>query len=221
MINVLIVDDNPIVRAALDGFLRTSADVNVVGHAADGREAVAAARRYRSDVILLDHRMPVADGLSVIETLTRYSAVLVLTSDADPALISGMLRRGARGYLVHGAFDPPELLRAVQAVAGGQGWLSPVAASVAATALREQGALEHAEDERLRRKRALRARYGLTDREQEVLDLLCRGLSNASVAHRLGLTEKTVKNHLNHVFTKLRVHNRTEAVVRWTGLDGP
>jgi RNA polymerase sigma factor (sigma-70 family) len=216
VIEILIVDDNPIVRAALDGFLRTSEEIRVVGHAADGREAVLAARKLHPDVILLDHRMPVADGLSVIETLTRYAAVLVLTSDADPALISAMLRRGARGYLVHGAFDPPELLRAVLAVAGGQGWLSPVAASAAVSALRNQAAQERAQDERVERERAHRARYGLTDREREVLDLVCQGMSNASVAHRLGLTEKTVKNHLNHVFTKLRVRNRTEAVVRWT-----
>jgi len=134
-------------------------------------------------------------------------------------LISAMLRRGARGYLVHGAFDPPELLRAVLAVAGGQGWLSPVAASAVASALREQAARERAERERVERERAHRDRYGLTEREREVLELVCRGMSNASVAGRLGLTEKTVKNHLNHVFTKLGARNRTEAVVRWTGSE--
>ena len=80
---------------------------------------------------LLDHRMPVADGLSALGELSRLSDVLVITSDADPDLIGRMLRGGARGYLVHGAFDPGELRRAVLAVAAGHGWLSPVAAAVA------------------------------------------------------------------------------------------
>jgi DNA-binding NarL/FixJ family response regulator len=161
--------------------------------------------------------MPVADGLSVIGELDRHSSVLVLTSDRDPALIGRMLRGGARGYLVHGEFDPAELHRAVLAVAGGQGWLSPVAAAVATASVRDQVTREREHRDREEQHRRARARYGLTAREEEVLELLAEGLTNAAVAKRLMLTEKTAKNHVSHIFAKLGVNNRTEAVVRWTG----
>jgi DNA-binding NarL/FixJ family response regulator len=206
--SVLIVDDNPVVRDALRGVLDLSDDVRVVGEAGNGRDALALALRHRPDVTLLDHRMPIADGLSIVDELARHTAVLALTSDASPGVIASMLRGGARGYLVHGHFDPPDLLRAVLAVAGGQGWLSPVAASVAVSvarsALREQGIRHAAQDS-----------FGLTDRERDVLDLLCDGLSNATIAQRLRLTEKTVKNHLYNAFAKLQVGSRTEAMLRW------
>jgi DNA-binding NarL/FixJ family response regulator len=217
MIEVLVVDDNPIVRGALRGFLDGCDDVRVVGEAGDGREAVATARRLRPTVTLLDYRMPIADGLSVVEPLAQYTSVLVLTSDDSDDLVAAMLRGGARGYLVHGHFDPPDLLRAVLAVADGRGWLSPNAASAAASALREQGSRERAHRDRAEHRRLAQARFGLTRREQDVLYLLCQGLSNAAIGHRLALTEKTVKNHLNHIFAKLQVTSRTEAVVRWSG----
>jgi DNA-binding NarL/FixJ family response regulator len=213
MIDVLVVDDNPIVRAALRGALAGAADVRVTAEAGNGRDAVTQARLVTPTVTLLDHRMPVADGLSVLAELSAYTCVLVLTGDADPALITRMLRGGARGYLVHGAFDPAELRRAVRSVAAGRGWLSPVAAAVATAAVRGQTEPDHG----LRRERDARSRHHLTGRERDVLDLLAEGLSNAAIAHRLLLTEKTVKNHLQHVFTKLAVTNRTEAVLRWTG----
>ncbi|WP_432842672.1 response regulator transcription factor [Dactylosporangium sp. CA-092794] len=205
MIRVLVVDDNPIVRAALRGYLDASAACTVVAEAADGQEALAEARRTGPAVTLLDHRMPLADGLSVLPELTRLTAVLVLTSDPDPVLIARMLHGGARGYLIHGAFTPAELHRAVEAVAAGHGWLSPAAAAVATASMRVHP-LPRAHP-----------RHGLTRREQDVLDLLAEGLSNAAIAHRLLLTEKTVKNHLHRAYAKLRVTNRTEALLRWTG----
>ncbi|PRY36779.1 LuxR C-terminal-related transcriptional regulator [Umezawaea tangerina] len=216
MIDVLVVDDNPIVRAALRGFLDSTDSARVVAEAGDGRQGLTLARRLRPAVTLLDHRMPVADGLSVLGELCRYTAVLVLTSDADPGLVGGMLRGGARGYLVHGEFDPDELLRAVLAVACGQSWLSAPAAAVAVTAVREQADRERARHEQLEWQRQDRIRLGLTRREEDVLGLVAEGLSNAAIARRLVLTEKTVKNHLHHAFTKLRVGNRTEAALRWT-----
>ncbi|MBV1850511.1 LuxR C-terminal-related transcriptional regulator [Catellatospora tritici] len=213
----MVVDDNPIVRAALSGYLELCADLCVSAQAADGREAVALARRDRPTVTLLDYRMPVADGLSVLGELIPHTRVLVLTSDASPDLITGMLRGGACGYLVHGAFDPPELYRAVVAVAAGHGWLSPVAAAVAAATVREHAEHERARRDLAERQRLTRSRFGLTRREQEVLAQLAQGLSNAAIAHRLMLTEKTVKNHLQHIFAKLGVTRRTEAVAVWTG----
>jgi DNA-binding NarL/FixJ family response regulator len=214
MIEVLVVDDNPIVRAALRTFLSGADDILVVGEASDGRTALATAQRLRPTVTLLDHRMPIADGLSVIGRVAEHTSVLVLTSDSDPDLIAGMLRGGARGYLVHGQFDPPELLRAVRAVASGQGWLPPAVAAVTLRALHDQAVEERVKTDRLRHDRES---FGLTRREQEVIDLLCSGHSNAAIGRRLLVTEKTVKNHLNHVFMKLGVTNRTEAAIRWSG----
>ncbi|GAB2627358.1 DNA-binding response regulator [Paractinoplanes abujensis] len=214
MIDVLIVDDNPIVRSAIRTYLGTDEDIRVVGEASDGRTALVAAQRLRPAVTLLDHRMPVADGLSVISRLADQTAVLVITSDSSADVIAGMLRGGARGYLVHGEFDPPELLRAVRSVAAGSGWLSPAVASVTISVLRDHAAAERAGTDRMRRDREA---YGLTAREREVLDLITDGYSNAAIGRRLTISEKTVKNHLNHIFGKLGVTNRTEAAMRWTG----
>jgi DNA-binding NarL/FixJ family response regulator len=215
MIDVLIVDDNPIVRSAIHAFLAAGDDVRVVGEAADGRTALTTAQRLRPTVTLLDYRMPVADGLSIIGRLAQHTAVLVLTSDSGEEVIAGMLAGGARGYLVHGEFDPPELLRAVHAVAAGGGWLSPAVASVTISAIREHAAQQRAATDRNDQLQRDRQRYGLTARERDIVELICAGHSNAAIGRRLLITEKTVKNHLNHIFAKLGVANRTEAAMRW------
>ncbi|MHA6761057.1 LuxR C-terminal-related transcriptional regulator [Streptacidiphilus sp. PAMC 29251] len=217
VVEVLIVDDNPIVRAALGGFLAASERVRVVGEAANGLDALDLARRLRPAVVLLDYRMPLADGLSVISQLSQYAAVLVTTSDESVPVVTGMLQGGARGYLVHGQFDPDELLRAVTAVASGQGWLSPTAVGVATSLLRERPGRQDREREQATRRWSAQQQYGLTRRERQVLDLLTQGLGNASIAARLGLSEKTVKNHLSHAYAKLGVASRTEAIVTWSG----
>jgi DNA-binding NarL/FixJ family response regulator len=127
-----------------------------------------------------------------------------------------MLRGGARGYLVHGQFELADVLRAVRAVAEGHGWLSPTAASAAACSVRRQAEQERAGLLRAEREQRAQARFGLTPREREVLALLGQGLSNVAIARALAVTEKTVKNHLNHIFAKLGARNRTEAVLRWS-----
>jgi DNA-binding NarL/FixJ family response regulator len=216
MIELMIVDDNPIVRAAIRDYLHSTDMVRVVAEAAHGQEALAAARRLRPTVTLLDHRMPIADGLSVVSALAQYTLVLALTADSSRDLIRSMLDGGARGYLIHGQFEPPDLLRAVLSVAAGQGWLSPVAASVATSALRDERERERQRRLSHEHEKAAQERFGLTARERDVLSLLCEGLSNAAIGHRLALTEKTVKNHLNHVFAKLQVRSRTEAMALWS-----
>src|SRR5262245_55318728 len=166
MITVMVVDDNPTIRATLRTLLESSNDMSVVAEAGNGVAAVTAARRVRPMVTLLDHRMPVADGLSAIETLSAHTAVLVLTGSPEVELIGAMLRGGARGYLVYGQFKSPELLRAVREVAAGRGWLSPTAASVAATAMQEQVARERAEQVQAESRRAARVSFGLSEREE-------------------------------------------------------
>ena len=206
MPDVLIVDDNPIVRDALRGILAADEQIRVVAEAANGREGLDRTRQLRPEVTLLDHRMPIADGLSVVGELAKHTSVLVMTSTDEPRIVAEMLRQGARGYLVHGEFKPDDLVRAVHEVVAGRGWLSPIAASVAMSMAREPARLPRSEPA-----------YGtLTDRELDVVNLLCQGLSNAAIAQQLWLTEKTVKNHLHHIFTKLGVRSRTEAIVRWT-----
>ncbi|MFG1605309.1 response regulator [Actinoplanes sp. NPDC049265] len=215
MITVLVVDDNASVRATLRPLLEADGGISVVGEADNGRAALITAARLRPRVTLLDYRMPIADGLTVIEELAQRTAVLVLTSSPEPELIEPMLQKGARGYLVYGQFDPADLPRAVHAVAAGQGWLTPTAASIAAAGLRNAYARQQDERSQAERQRSIRDSFGLTAREEHVLDLLCAGLTNAALATRLGVSEKTVKNHLNSVFAKLDVRTRTEAMIRW------
>jgi DNA-binding NarL/FixJ family response regulator len=205
---VVIVDDNPMVRAGLRAYLDVGG-VNVVGEAADGRQALVVVARHRPDVTLLDYRMPVADGLEVLSRLADNTRVLLLTSDGSAEVISLALARGASGFLTHADLGPDELLRAVAAVAAGEAWLAPAAAAVAVRELRG----------RAERESAARIRFGLTRRERELMDLLVKGLTNGQIADDLVLTEKTVKNHLNHVYAKLGVSHRAEAVVRWQGSD--
>lgn len=215
-IDVLVVDRDPTSRAALRAYLDATGGLRIVGESAGGPDAVAAARRLRPTVTVVDHCPSAAAGLPTVAALARYTSVLVLTGDASAQLALAMLRGGARGYLVHGQFERPDVVRAVRAVAAGQAWLSPTAAMVAALAVRDQVELERAQRLRAGRDVLAQARFGLTPREQEVLALLCRGLSNAAIAGELALTEKTVKNHLHHIFSKLQVASRTEAVVRWS-----
>ncbi|GAB6902841.1 LuxR C-terminal-related transcriptional regulator [Kineosporia succinea] len=216
-ITVLLVDDNPTIRATLRPLLEADPQISVVAEAGNGAAGLSEARRLRPRVTVLDHQMPVADGLSVIEDIARHSNVLVLTSNDSQDIIAPMLRGGARGYLVYGRFDPADLVAAVRAVADGQGWLIPAAASVATGAVRDAYARERAAGARHGNLRRTRRAFGLSEREIEVLELVGDGLSNAAIATQLKLSEKTVKNHLSKVFGKLDVTSRTEALARWHG----
>lgn len=217
MITVLVADDNTVARATLRALLEAEPDISVVAEAGDGASALATVRRIRPQVTVLDHHMPIATGLSVVADISAHSTVLVLTGSDDEDLIAPMLAGGARGYLVYGQFHPDDLIRAVRAVAAGEGWLVPAAVRVATGAVR-------AEHERSRRvqarrddRRAHQESFGLSERETEVVGLVTAGLSNAAIAARLGLSDKTVKNHLSSVFAKLGVSSRTEALARWQG----
>ncbi|GAB6897165.1 response regulator [Kineosporia succinea] len=205
-IRVAVVDDNPMVRAGLRAMLELGG-LEVVAEAGDGRAALDVVARHRPEVTLLDHRMPVADGLQVLSHLADQTRVLLLTSDDSDTVITAALARGASGFLSHNSLDAGELLRAVRAVAAGEGFLAPVAAAVAVRQLRD----------RAERESAARIRFDLTRRERELMDLLVKGMTNAEIAGHLVLSEKTVKNHLNHMYAKLGVRHRTEAVARWQG----
>ncbi|NUS54783.1 MAG: response regulator transcription factor, partial [Streptomycetaceae bacterium] len=167
--------------------------------AANGVEALRLAVALRPTVTLLDHRMPLRDGLSVVASIAAISRVLMLTRTADDAVVVDAIRAGALGYLLHGQFTPAELLVAVRSVAAGEAYLSPTAARALVTSVRA----------------APQSRAGLSRRETEVMNLIAAGLTNAEIAASLVLSLKTVENHVNHIFGKLGAGGRTEAIALW------
>ena len=210
-IDVLVAHPEPGRRAAIRHMLDGDNQVRVVAVAGDSEQAEAEAERLHPAVTLVDERLA---GLERAERIARRSRLILLTGETEPSAVTAMLLGPARGYVTYDHLEPAELLGAVRAVAGGLAWLCPVSASAATAAMRASAgpaaarpATPHWDDR-------------LTGREREVLELLCRGMSNAAIATALALTEKTVKNHLSRSFAKLGVHNRADAVLR-LGVSSP
>ena len=211
-VRVVVADDHPMVRYGIAAVLEQVDRVDLVGEAADGDELLAVVRREQPDVVLTDLSMPGRSGLEALRALATSDPdlpVLVLTMHADDSSVLAALRAGARGYLIKGA-DGAELVRAIEAVAAGDAvYGGPVASRIRALLVgpREPAGPPFPE---------------LTEREREVLDLLAAGMRNHAIAHRLGLSEKTVRNHVSTVLTKLQVPDRTAAALkgRKAGLGG-
>jgi len=208
---VVVADDNPVVRSGLVSLLE-SEGIHVVGEAGDGRQAMELAERMRPDLVLLDIRMPVVDGVSAAKVISKTTPVVMLTYADRPALVRAAIRSGAAGYLVHGTFTPHELTAAVRAAAAGGNPLSPAAAAALVGAVRR----DPSQDDRLP---PHQARFGLSAREVDVMRLVAQGLPNSEISRRLFLAEKTVKNHLTHIYEKLGVTTRAAAVVTWMGIS--
>jgi len=206
VIRVLIADDNPVIRSGLVSLLEADTRLRVVAEAANGREAVRLAQRHTPDVVLLDVRMPVMDGVAAAGRISAQAPVLMLTYTEEARIVKDAIRAGASGYLVHGRFSADELVAAVVSVANGEPALSPAVTPVLLDAVRAEPA--SADDTVLER---------LTARERDIMGLLASGCSNAEIGRQLFLAEKTVKNHLNRVYAKLAVTSRGEAVARWLG----
>jgi NarL family two-component system response regulator LiaR len=206
-ISVLIVDDHAVVREGLRTFLALQDGIEVVGEAADGREALAAAARLSPDVILMDLMMPVLDGVQAMRALHERgsgSQVIVLTSFLDDERILPAIRAGAAGYLLKDV-EPAELAAAVRGATGERAAIDPTVAARLLHQLSDptaEGAAPSPPDV-----------DGLTRREREVLCLLAAGRSNKRIAFELGIAEKTVKTHVGHVLAKLGVADRTQAAV--------
>ncbi|MGC5009470.1 response regulator [Streptosporangium sp. DT93] len=214
MIRVLIADDHPVVRQGLRTFLDLQDDLEVVGEAADGAEAVALVESLAPDVLLLDLKMPVLDGLGALLSLAARGLsprVLVLTSVGDPGGVAPAIRAGAAGFLYKDV-EPAALVQAIRAVHGGQVLLAPEAAEAmlsGAGPLPAPGAGRTGE----RRDERDGPVAPLTDREREVLALIASGHSNREIARRLTVAEKTVKTHVSNVLMKLGVQDRTQAAL--------
>jgi len=207
-IGVLVVDDDPLVRGALTLMMGGRDDVTVVGEASDGRECLEAATRLRPDVVLMDLRMPVLDGLEATRALHQRPdppRVIVLTTfDADEHVL-GSIAAGADGFLLKDT-PPQHILEAVKRVASGEPMLSPTATRSLISRVRTVVA----ED----RTAAARDRLGaLTDRERDVALAVGRGLSNAQIGGELHLSVPTVKAHVSRLFDKLHVTNRVQIAI--------
>ncbi|GAA2047383.1 response regulator transcription factor [Leifsonia soli] len=212
-IRVAVADDQAIIRDGLVTVLGLLPDIEVVGEAADGEEAVALAVAARPDVLLMDLRMPVLDGAEATARVRQAApdtAVLILTTYADDESILGALRAGARGYLTKDA-GRAELAAAVRAVASGQTTLAPEVGARVIGAL--TGTARAAEVAPPDAAGALVVRFpSLTRREAEVLALIGDGLSNAEIARTLFVSVATVKTHINAIFAKLAVRDRSQAI---------
>lgn len=206
-INVLIADDHAIVRRGLRTLIAGESDMAIAGEAVDGVEAVEKARQLAPDVILLDLVMPKKDGLEALQDIRRENpkaVVLVLTSYGDNERVFSAVRAGAAGYLLKDA-SPEQLLQAIHDVHNGESHLHP---TIALKVLRE---FEAAEEQRAAGRTL--TDFPLTDREVEVLRLVAQGMSNLSISEQLGISERTVGNHIGSILRKLHLTNRTQAAL--------
>ena len=206
MIRVLLVDDQDLVRAGLRGILRSQFGFEIAGECADGTEVLAAVAACEPDIVLMDVRMPLLDGVAATRRLREARPglpVLALTTFDDDEALAGMLRAGAAGFVLKG-IPAEELHRAVRIVAAGGAWLDPSVTSRVLAVYRAAPPSPPGPPPELRL---------LTSREREVLALIGRGRTNAEIAGELVVGEGTVKTHINHVFTKLNLRDRAAAII--------
>lgn len=196
MIRIVVADDHAVVRGGLQQLLATASDIELVGSAANGEEAVGLVADHTPDIVLMDLSMPVIDGVEATRRIVESGSatrVVVLTSFADDRHIADALRAGAIGYMLKHA-EPEALLDAIRAAAAGDAPLDPKAARV------------------LLENRMATSNH-LSPREDEVLRLVAGGLANKQIARRLTISERTVKAHLTNIFTRLGVTDRTQAAL--------
>lgn len=212
-ISVLLADDHAAIRVGMRMVIETQPGLTVIGEAANGALAVDMARALRPDVVLMDLRMPVVDGIGATRQITTagYSKVLVLTTFDHDSYLFGALEAGADGFLLKTA-EPAEITSALQRVHAGDSVVSPeVTARLVAAALGSRPAAAREPDDSGGDPDA--AMSTLTDREREVLDALGAGLSNQSIGRRLGISETTVKTHVSRVLAKLGLQSRVQAAL--------
>jgi DNA-binding NarL/FixJ family response regulator len=212
VIRVLVADDHALVRAGFRSILSGEDDIDVVGEATCGREAVALAATHAPDVVLMDIRMPGMDGLEATRLITTDpqlagTRVIVLTTFDLDEYVFGALRAGASGFLLKGV-DPTQLIDAVRTVAGGEALLEP-----GATRRLIEAYISGEGDTQATAAPALALPESLTTREVEILTLVAGGLNNAEIAKRLVISPLTTKSHVSRILSKLNARDRTQLVV--------
>ncbi|MGW7679728.1 response regulator [Kribbella sp. NPDC054772] len=204
-LSVVVVDDEPLIRSGLRAIINAEPDLTVVGEAGDGAEVLPVVRRTGADVVLMDVRMPAVDGIQatrlLLDSLDPAPRVLVVTTFENDDYVYDALRAGASGFLLKRT-PPDDIIAAIRTVARSESLLFPEA--IRSLALAHAGS----------RTPTGLDEYQLTDREQEVLRLMARGLSNAEIAGELILGLQTVKTHVANVLAKLNARDRTQAVIR-------
>jgi DNA-binding NarL/FixJ family response regulator len=213
---VLIADDDDLMRAGLIELLTADPEIEIVGQASTGREAVERARRLGPDIVLMDVRMPDLDGIAATAEVSRAAPgakVLILTTFEQDDYIFGALRAGASGFLLKRA-RPEELIAAVHTVAAGDSLLSPSVTRRVIDRMAQQPTPELGDQAKL---------DGLTGREREVLEHIARGLSNREIAAALGVGESTIRTHVKRILMKLHLRDRVQAVIfaYETGVNRP
>jgi len=205
IIRILIADDHAIVREGLCAVLGSEPDMEVVGEATTGKEVVVRAAELGPDLILMDIQMPDLNGIEATRRILGANpgvGVVVLTMFADDDSVFSAMRAGARGYVLKGA-PPSEILKVLRAVAEGEAHFGP---EIARRLMNFFSAPPPPSSEE--------AFSELTSREREILDLIARGHTNARIARQLFVSPKTVRNHISHIFTKLQIADRTQAILR-------
>jgi DNA-binding NarL/FixJ family response regulator len=212
-VRALIVGPDAIVRLGLRTLLQATGRISIVADVEPAWDAIGQIGQLWLDVVVLHGTLTGPAGaplLSELRTLVRHVPVLVLADECSPAAVEQALRCGATGYLVTGQYAPDELLAAVLATANGQPRLSPEVVGILVNRLRiPQPGAQPPRPARL------------SPRETEIVESLAHGRTNAEIAELLGISEKTVKNHVNHVYAKLHTRNRAETVARWLGPEPP
>jgi DNA-binding NarL/FixJ family response regulator len=202
-IRVLLADDQSLIRTGFRMILDTEPGIEVVGEACDGADAVRQARRLNPDVVVMDIRMPVQDGISATSLLTPDVKVLVLTTFHLDEYVVEALRAGASGFLLKDT-EAAKLTEAIRVVAAGDAIVDPAVTRRLLDRFARLGSVPAADAKPL---------HGLTDRETDVLRLVARGLSNCEIAAELVVTETTVKTHVHHLLTKLGARDRVQLVI--------
>ena len=207
-IRILLVDDHAIVRKGIMALLATEKNLQVVGEAGNGEEAILQAKALDPDVILMDLVMPEMDGIQAIQKIKAWkpdTRILVLTSFVEDSKVFPAIKAGALGYLLKDS-DPADLVQAIQRVYMGEAWLHPMIARKVLKELTATTAKELSE-------RSKEHGVTLTERETEVLRLVAQGLSNQEIADRLVLSEATVRTHVSSLLNKLHLASRTQAAL--------
>ena len=206
MIRLLLCDDHAMFRQGLRSILETEDDFRVIGEAATGREAVLHALETRPDVILMDIQMPELDGVAATKAILADqpdATVIILTMYRQDKYVFEAIKAGARGYMLKDS-DANDLISAIRRVAAGETLLNADMAASILDEFRKVGELPDHPEHKI---------SGLTEREEDILRLLAQGASNQSIAESLGVSEKTVRNRLSEIFSKLRLNNRTQAAL--------